>query len=172
MTENDYRCYDIQFLNELEFVLGCVNITDGGDDEEYDTVSMTELILIRPIDGIVKVYQFENWEHLSELPDNMKLKLYEPFMLTDDEDINYNTHFFDQTFILSSFLYEGYLSDNQTSIDVFRYILDDNLQNSVIIQHAPIDFSVLESWQNTLTITDFDAEEDHIFILDEFYGFY
>lgn len=94
---------------------------------------MTELVLIRPMDGLVKVYQFENWEHLDTPPDNMKLRLYEPFLLTDDEDINFNDHFFDQTYILSSFLYEGFESDNQTSIDVFRYVLDDRMQNSVII---------------------------------------
>lgn len=102
----------------------------------------------------------------------MKIRLYEPFLVTDDEDINFSDHFFDQTFILVSFLYEGYESDNQTSIDVFRYVLDVVLSNSVIIQHAPLDFSVLESWQDTLTISDFDAEGDHIFILDEYYGFY
>lgn len=55
---------------------------------------------------------------------------------------------------------------------MFRYVLDDRMQNSVIIQHCPIDFSALDAWQDTLTISDYDAEEDHIFILDENYGFY
>ena len=30
---------------------------------------------------------------------------------------------------------------------------------------------MVDDWENTLTIADFDTEEDHIFILDENYGF-
>lgn len=102
----------------------------------------------------------------------MKIRIYEPFLETDDEDINFNTHFFDQTYILVSFLYEGYSDNNQTSIDVFRYVLNDtDITMSTIIQHAPLDFSVVDSWEQTLNIADFDAEEDHIFVLDERYGF-
>lgn len=111
MSENQYKCYDIQFLNQFEFVIGCVNVSST-DSNDYNSLSMTELVLIRPFDGTVKIYQFENWAHLDELPDNMKLRFYEPFLETDDEDINFNDHFFDQTFILSSFLYEGFESNN------------------------------------------------------------
>lgn len=32
MTENQYRCYDVEFVNGDEFVLGCVNITDGEEN--------------------------------------------------------------------------------------------------------------------------------------------
>lgn len=60
-------------------MIGCVNIT-AIDNDNYDLVSMTELVLIRPMDGLVKVYQFENWEPLETPPDNMKLRLYEPFL--------------------------------------------------------------------------------------------
>ena len=71
---------------------------------------------------------------MTEPPDNMKLRVYEPFLVTDDEDVDLNTHYFDQTFILVSFLYEGYESLHQTSLDVFRYVLSTiSVKESVII---------------------------------------
>lgn len=130
--ENRYHCYDIQFLSVYQFVIGCINITE--DDNGSADTSYTELILVDIQTRKQKLYQFENWAELKEQPDNMKLQLYEPFLDTDDEDINFNQHYFDQTFIIVSFLFEGYSSYDQTSLDVFRYMSDGlHMENTVII---------------------------------------
>ena len=73
-----------------------------------------------------------------------------------------------------SYLFEGYNSNYETSIDVFRFVLDeDDLSNSVIIQHAPIDFSVLSDPNIFyLTIADFAVYDDYIFLLEEDFGVY
>lgn len=57
----NYHCYDLQFLNPYEFVVGCINITNITDRAK---VSMTELVLVNVKSSETAVFQFENWEKL------------------------------------------------------------------------------------------------------------
>lgn len=83
--KDQYECYDIIFLDKLLFIIGCINITSSDGDGEVDRVSKTELILVNGEDLEQINFAFDSWEDISEHPDNMKIEVYEPFLVTDSE---------------------------------------------------------------------------------------